>query len=219
MVSNSMQFPSIGALVSYYNIFLATGPLLAAVGIGVAWQWTRKRYRLGPQHILMALAFVFIAYVHWHGVYASVLNAAAFRKISLDHVQALEVKALDGDATRPEILLRIEDRPTFVDGLRLLSTAEAYHPEHEHFVDGYRVRIISVNEDGPASHFLSVFCGTSRIGRSGAPERAAIVVPHRGLSHQGSVNHGGEYESRPFVEWLTVRLRRANPSRVYSSCG
>jgi hypothetical protein len=189
---------------------------MLAVLMVLAWRWVRRPYRLELNHLVIVLALLALGLLLVFGVYSSVGTAVAFRRLPLRDIQALEVEAIEGDLARRGVLLRIEDRSTMLSGLRLLPAAGAYFAEHEHFVDGYRVRLVPASGADTASYHLSVFCGTQRLDRPA--ERSAIVVPHRETSHEAP-GHGGTYASRAFVDWLAGRLRQANPHSVYPSCG
>lgn len=215
-MSDTLLFPSAGALASNHNLFLLVGPLLLVILLLLLWRWVRRPYRPGLQHLAIVLGLLVVGLGFLFGVYTSVGTGVAFRRLPLRNIRALEIEAIDGELARRGMLLRIESPAAVRSGLSLLPEAEAYRPEHEHFVDGYRVRLVLANGGGTTSYYVSAFCGTQRLGRP--VERTAIVVPHRDLSHQ-AFGFGGTYRSRSFVSWLTARLRQADPRSVYPNCG
>ena len=96
--------------------------------------------------------------------------------------------------SNPEKTLR--DPALVTDGLSRLVDSSAWHRNHEHYSDGYRIQIVIPGTPNEQGRYISVYRRSSREGT------VTLAIPHIGESHSGLVNHVGEYESPRFLEWV-----------------
>jgi hypothetical protein len=203
-----MNFPSSWELVRLYNGFLLSGPLILCASAGFWIKLFRSFRNRAKQHpprrATLASAGVLtllIGSAHFLGIYASVANAWRFRFDPGEVAELRITRLLDETGAAAEEPPRvITDRAVILQGMSTLSASRAHWRNHEHFLDGYQIEIVIPKAAGSRKSFVSVFRRSNRRGD------LAVVIPHLGVSHQGTVNNAGEYSCPAFHEWVARKI-------------
>ncbi len=196
-----MTFPSAGQLIRHYNVFLLSGPFFLAVSVGLWVQWIRSlgkgRGNAPPARrgrlLLFAVGTLVIGGVHFLGIYASVANAIRFQFDPEKVAELRIVRVTEEGHGVQEVPRSITDRELIVSGLFRLAMSESLGRNHEHFLDGYRIQIVI---PGSPARYVSVYRRSSR------GVAVAVVIPHLGPGHAGTVENAGEYSGPSFHDWV-----------------
>jgi hypothetical protein len=203
----SQNFPTWSQMAGYYRFFLLTGPILLIFAI-VLWARTlivlRRRLRgVPPQGAdrnvgCGAVIALVIAVAHLVGIYGSVINGLRWR-IDPNEIAEVRVESFRGhryDMNQIGKPVTISDRALIREGLSQLTNAVPFHSQHEHFLDGYRIRLKTGHSEDYSERYLALYTRTNR--HSGL----SMVIPHIGPVDSGTINHAGEYSCEEFHVWF-----------------
>jgi hypothetical protein len=218
-------FPTLWQMMQYCGVFLVTGPFMIIVGLVLLINplVSRIRQRNGklspsgeqPQAqsaskqpglgavVVGALAVLLIGGFHLWGTYGMILNGVRWRGDTgnVVEMQVESFRGWRGDENRIGEPITISDPSLIQNGISLLKTAEPFHSGHEHYLDGYRIRLKYAGESSYSDRYLSVYNRTNK--RSG---KLYVVIPHIGSVDSGAVNNAGEYSCQPFFNWFTREI-------------
>jgi len=196
-----MTFPSWIEFIKHYNAGLLTGPILLGIaiwagykkisyGVSIKAKTSLAKY---PPSIWLIIGCLVIGAVHFVGVYASLINAWHFRDMQPLQISEIKVERMieEGkpDSIQPIV---ISDTTLIAEGLSKLTKAKNRDREHEYFINGYRIQLItSIKKD----FYISVYEKSNTSGCGG-------VIPHIGREGAGSIHNAGEYNSPEFQEWV-----------------
>jgi hypothetical protein len=189
------MFPSTAQVAATGGVLWLLSPALIILGFIVNRRrpWRGLLGRLGG---IMLMAF---GAVSGFGLLALVINAARFR-IEPEAVEALEIVGIhDGRPQDGGCLVR--DPGSIRVALGLLATAEAYSPNHERLVSGYRVSLVPKSGGGARYRDILVFPGDA----AGTSTTVAIARTSRKVS--GMLVEAGWYSAPGFTSWLTATAR------------
>jgi len=198
-----MDFPRLAQLVRLYNVFLVSGPIAFTVGVVFLVRWMRARRQptegnrkaRQTSQLVGALVALVIGLVHFLGIYASLSNALRFR-FDPKEVTELRIVRMGGEGTTgPMISRTLSDRSLIEDGLARLVSSECWWRNHEHLEDGYRIQIVIPGSALEHDRYLSLYRRSSRSGS------VAVVIPHLGEGHVGTMSNAGTYSCPAFQEW------------------
>ena len=203
-----MDFPGLGRLLKFYNVFLISGPVILTVGAVLLIRWALACRRASggtgtsPRKSTLAGALIalLIGSVHLWGCYASVANAYRFRFDPRDVVELRVTRMTAEGNPAPDGSRTISDRPLIAEGLSRLASSDCWRRNHERLEDGYRIQIMIPGSPIATDRYVSVYRRSSHRGS------LAVVVPHIGENHGGTVSHAGYYNCPAFLEWVARNL-------------
>ena len=225
--SMHQNFPTTIQMVDCYNMFLVTGPIILIVAIvlsvrtaiiflrahkpDMAEQYPADRPNeigraqkpaIWPRYLVATILCYVCAWIHLTGIYGSVFNGLHWR-IDPDEIAEIQIEAFRGSRTDMDRIgapFIVSDTAIIREGFSYLRYAEPFHRQHEHCLDGFRIRLKLVGAKDYSLRYLSIYDRTSM--RSGL----SVVIPHIGPIDSGCINHAGEYNCKVFHQWFREKI-------------
>jgi hypothetical protein len=208
-------------MAAYYGVFLVSGPLafIAAVALSIRAVMLARGSRTdraaksrkpsgnaedhsqreSPWACGMAAILAFlIAGVHLAGTYGSLLNGWRWSRAP-SQIAEIRIEAFRGSRTdwvRIGNPVTISDRALIAEGFEQLTTARPFHSQHEHYLDGYRIRLKYAGAKEYSDRYLSIYSHTDK--HAGLN----VVIPHIGPVDSGAINNAGDYDCKGFHQWF-----------------
>jgi hypothetical protein len=119
-----------------------------------------------------------------------------FRKVDISHVVGFHVQRVKGDDYVPSDAIDFTKTSEVRKALSTLKTCNEIRPNHEHFYDGYKIRLL-FDDPKVDDYFISAYA------RSSTSATRSSVEPH--ISPARAINLG-DYQCPTFQQWLAENI-------------